>query len=80
MTDFDSLSEVFRMVFQNPEIRVAAETTADDIEGWDSLSHVILIAAIEDKYQITFSSREILRFRCVGDMLTAINQKLAQDA
>ncbi|MEA4959939.1 MAG: acyl carrier protein [Anaerolineaceae bacterium] len=77
MIDFDSLNEVFVMVFQDPEIRISADTTADDIDGWDSLSHVILISAIEDKYQITFTQREILRFRCVGDMLNCINQKLS---
>lgn len=70
------LCEIFRMVFSNPEISISAETTANDIEGWDSLSHITLITAVEVLFNIKFTNKEIMTLRNVGEMVQTINIKL----
>ena len=45
------LTEVFRDVFEAPALEIAESTTADDVAGWDSLSHVNLIVAVETAFQ-----------------------------
>ncbi len=72
----DELNDLFRQVFEDPEIVVSAETTADDVDGWDSLSHITLISAVEAHFDIEFSRREVARLKNVGDLARAIEGKL----
>ena len=51
------------------------ETTADDVEEWDSLSHVQLVVALEKSFGIKFTSREILSWDNVGDLIDCIEKK-----
>jgi len=80
MTTLEKLNGIFCVVFDDDEISVRPETTADDIEGWDSLSHVNLIMAVEKGFKIRFSQKEIMTFRTVGDMLKCIEGKIAPAA
>lgn len=75
MTVKEQLEPIFHQVFDDDDIRLRPETTADDVDGWDSLSHVNLIVAIEAKFKIKFSHKELLTFRNVGDLMNAISQK-----
>lgn len=75
--DIDALIEVFKEVFDNTSIKINRETTADDVDGWDSMTHILLISAIEDKFSIEFSQKEVIRFKTVGDLLDSITRKLA---
>ena len=77
MTTLDALTKVFRTVFEDEEIDLRPEMTANDVEGWDSLSHVVLILAIEDHFQIKFSQKELLTFKNVGSLLNSIESKTA---
>lgn len=77
MPTLQILTEVFREVFENDEIVLTPEMTANDVDGWDSLSHSILIAAVELKFNIKFSTRDILRLKNVGDLAQLVNTKLA---
>jgi len=72
----DRLNQVFREVFDNDDINIALDTTANDIDGWDSLSHVNLIVAIETKFNIRFSNKELMTFKNVGDLLNCISKKI----
>ncbi|QWV95954.1 acyl carrier protein [Geomonas nitrogeniifigens] len=71
-----TLNEVFRQVFDDEEISINPDTTANDIDGWDSLSHVNLIVAVESRFGVRFSQRELLTFRNVGDLIDSIKAKL----
>ena len=73
---YGKLDKVFCEVFDNPNLTVTPETTADDIEEWDSFSHINLIMMIEMKFGIEFDQREVMRFKNVGDMADCIQSKI----
>ena len=54
------VEEIFREELEVDDLVLTDETTADDVEEWDSLSHVQLVAAMEEAFGIEFKSREIL--------------------
>lgn len=72
---YERLNEVFRDVFDDDTIRVSGETTADDIEDWDSLEHINLIVAVEKKFNIKFNMGEVNRFKNVGEMADVIAER-----
>lgn len=69
---FDGLNEVFRDVFDDEEITVGEETTAKDIEDWDSLEHINLVVAIEKKFEMKFTMGEVTTMKNVGEMVDII--------
>ena len=70
------VEEVFRDVLDNEEITLAEITTANDIDEWDSLTHVELVRAVEKAFGIKFTSREILSWDNIGDLVDCISKKL----
>ena len=73
---FEKLNKIFRKVFDDPEISVTAETTAADVEDWDSLMHITLIGAIEDEFDVTFAIKDIIGMKNVGSMVDLILDKI----
>jgi acyl carrier protein len=76
MSTLDDLNLVFREVFDDDTLTVAPATTANEVDGWDSLSHVNLIMAVEGRFKIRFTQKELLTFKNVGDLLRAIEAKI----
>jgi len=74
---FEKLNEVFQDVFDDEEITVTDATTADDIEDWDSLEHINLMAAVEQEFGIKFTMGQIVSMKNVGEMANIIMEKLA---
>lgn len=72
----DRLNEIFCDVFDDDDIKITPEMSANDVDGWDSLSHVNLIVTIETKFNIRFSQKELLTFKNVGDLLNSIQIKM----
>ena len=73
----NQVHNIFKDVLDNDDIIVKEITTADDIEEWDSLSHMQLIVAVEKHFKIRFTSAEINNFKNVGEMCQGIQTKLA---
>ena len=73
---FETLNEIFIDVLDLDECKLTDETSANDIEEWDSLSHIQLIVAIEKALKIKFSSLEIMKWKNVGEMVDSIQEKI----
>ena len=69
------VQDVFREELEVDDLVLTDETTADDVEEWDSLSHVQLVVALEKSFGIKFTSREILSWDNVGDLIDCIEKK-----
>lgn len=70
----DNLQEVFRKVFDKNDLLITETTSARDIKSWDSLTHLELIAAVEEAFDVKFSFAEVMQFNTVGDMIQAIEK------
>ena len=70
------VEDIFREELEIEDLELNDETTAEDVDGWDSLSHVQLVAVMEDDFGIEFSSREILSWDNVGDLIDSIQKKV----
>jgi len=72
---FEKLNEVFRDVFNDDTIIVEEETTAQDIDEWDSLKHIILISSVERAFDIKFDMKTVVSMKNVGEMVDIIEEK-----
>ena len=72
----ERLNEVFRDVFDDETIEVDDLTTADDIDDWDSLEHINLIAAVEKEFGIKFRMGEVSTMKDVGEMVEIIMDRI----
>ena len=72
----EKLQEIFRDIFDDDTIVLFDKMTSDDIEAWDSLSHINLIMDIEAQFAITFTTEEILETKNVGEFIQVIKNKL----
>ena len=66
---------VFRHLFGDETLTLSRATTAQDVEGWDSLMHINLIVAIEREFRIRFTTREIAGLKNVGELMDLIALK-----
>ena len=73
---YERLNEVFRDVFDDDTIEVDDLKTADDIDDWDSLEHINLIAAVEKEFGIKFKMGEVSTMKDVGEMVEIIMERI----
>ena len=69
---YATLNGVFQDVFDDESIEVHDETTSDDIEDWDSLEHINLIAAVEQEFGVKFNMGQVVSMKNVGEMVDII--------
>jgi acyl carrier protein len=74
---YAQLTEVFHDVFDDDTIVVTPELTASDVDEWDSLRHIRLVAAVERRFGLSFSAAEIGRLKNVGQLVSLISEKTA---
>jgi len=73
----ETLTKIFRNILDDDSIQLVTETTANDIEGWDSLTHIQLVVAIERHFKIRFTSKEIQSWGNIGNLLDCVHTKIS---
>lgn len=74
---FEKLTEIFRDVFDDEDIELTETATSADIEDWDSLTHIMLLSAVEDDFGIKFDMKAVQGLKDVGAMVNLIQEMLA---
>ena len=77
---YRTLTEIFREVFDDDTIVLTPQTTAADIEGWDSMAHVGLMVAIESRMNVRFKSSELEAMHNVGQLVGVLEYKTENQA
>ena len=67
-----TLTKIFQKVFKKNDINIYREMTAADVNGWDSLSHVEMIANVEKEFSIKFKMKDVIKMKNVGDLIDTI--------
>ncbi len=71
-----SVADIMRDVFDDDDLQISLDTTAEDVEDWDSLSHIRLIVAVERKFNFKFKNSEIESLKNVGELVNLIATKV----
>jgi acyl carrier protein len=69
------LTGVFRDVFDDDTLEVRDETTAKDVDGWDSLTNIDLVVAVEKHFKIKLTTRDVAGLKNVGELVKLVEQK-----
>lgn len=72
----EKLTPIFREVFSEPGLTLTDELSANDVEKWDSLTHMLMITAVENQFGIKFKLKELNKMKKVGDLVSIIGSKL----
>jgi acyl carrier protein len=72
------LQEIFRDVLDQPDLVITRNSNASTVEDWDSLSHLNLVMAIQQRYKIKFALGELQDLKDVGGMIDLMEEKLAK--
>ena len=73
---FDAVQDIFRDIFDDEDLVITRETTAEDIEDWDSLEQINLLTAIGRRFDLKFKLEEVSNLSNVGDMLDLVARML----
>lgn len=76
MNILNELQSIFQDVFDDEDLVVTNESNAENIDDWDSLSHIRLVVAIEKQFGIKFAFGELQGLKNVGEMITLIEKKI----
>lgn len=72
----EKLTSIFHEIFGDNSIVLNDEMTANDVENWDSLTHMLMITKVEETFNIKFKLRELNKLKKVGDLINTIDSKL----
>jgi acyl carrier protein len=73
---WNDLTAIFRESLDNDSLTLTETTTAKDVEGWDSITHVLIVVAVEKKFRVKFTAGEIQRLNNAGELAALIRSKL----
>jgi acyl carrier protein len=76
----DQLKRVITTELNLEDYQLTEATTAPEVPGWDSLSHVRILCAVEKEFKVRFGNLEIIRLKSVGDLQTLVNRKVSPAA
>jgi len=72
---YEGLAEIFREAFMRDNIQLRPELSAKDVADWDSLKQIMIITGVEQHFGVRFTTRELDRLRCVGDLVRIIQTR-----
>lgn len=72
----EQVQSIFQEVLKRQDIQLEESFTANDVDGWTSLSHMMIISSIEKQFGFRFNFREVMKFKNVGDLCDAIVKKI----
>ena len=81
MTDaeiYAQLNAVFRQVLEDDSIELTPETTADDVDGWDSMNHMFIVVELEKRFGVKFQAAEMEELKSVGELAALLKHKLVK--
>ena len=73
----EHLTEIFRTMFNMPDLEIRDDLTASDVPGWDSFNHINLIINIEEEFNVRFSNSEVGDLQNVGNLKTLLASKIS---
>lgn len=74
----EKITPVFRKVLNESSLEITDQLSANDVDNWDSLSHMLLISEIESTFNIKFKLKELNKMKNVGDLISIISMKLEE--
>jgi acyl carrier protein len=74
----EKLTLIFKEIFKQNDLRLKEEMTANDVDGWDSLTHMLLISEVENAFGSKFKLKDLNKMKNVGDMIKIIETRLAE--
>jgi acyl carrier protein len=72
------LQPIFHDVFDRDDLTITRDSSAEDVEEWDSLAHINLVSAIEQEFRIKFALGELQAMKNVGELVDLMEKKLAR--
>jgi acyl carrier protein len=73
---YDALNHIFRQVLDDDSIELHPETTADDVEGWDSMNHIFIVVEIEKHFGVKFQTAEMEELKNVGELAALVRKRV----
>ena len=74
---YSELNAIFRNVLDDDAICLSESTTADDVDGWDSMNHIFIVVELEKRFGVKFHAAEMEDLKNVGDLVALLTQKLS---
>ena len=75
---YDTLTAVFRQVLEDDTIELTPTTTAEDVDGWDSMNHIFIVVELEKRLGVKFQAAEMEELKNVGELVSLVQHKLAK--
>lgn len=72
---WEDLTDIFRETLDKDDLVLTETTTAKDVEGWDSITHVLIVVAVEKKFRVKFTAGEIQQLQNVGELAALVRRK-----
>ena len=66
------INDILKDIFDDESLVISMETTAKDIDEWDSLNHITIISTIENEFNVDFTMEEVVNFKNVGDIVDIV--------
>jgi acyl carrier protein len=71
------VQEIFRSVFDSPDLEITPQSNAHNVDGWDSIVHISIVMALEKRYKVKFGLGQLQDLEDVGDLLNLLKSKIA---